>query len=98
MIGNGQEINGNQHNRRVDGENHIPPAEQQRQSEILQDPNMGEGQPQAQCHIYTYESKRKIYALGYSWRPDQPFRFGLGSFLEEKTNKVISLVQFSRSK
>jgi hypothetical protein len=48
---------------------------------------MGERQ-QAQCHIFTYESSWKTYALGYSWRSDQPFRFALGSFLEGKTNKV----------
>ncbi len=45
-------------------------------------------QQQPQCHIFTYESPWKVYALGYSWRQDQPFRFGLGSFLEDKTNKV----------
>lgn len=41
------------------------------------------------CHIHTYESSWTTYALGYSWRYDQPFRFGIGSFLEGKENKVL---------
>ena len=39
-------------------------------------------------HIYTYEAQWLIYALGYSWRPDKPFRFGIGSFIEDQNNKV----------
>jgi len=35
-----------------------------------------------------YEFSWKLYALGYSWRPNIPFRFGAGSFLEGKENKV----------
>jgi len=62
-------------------------TEMPRPSEETQETNMGERQ-QAQCHIFTYESPWKTYALGYSWRSDQPFRFALGSFLEGKMNKV----------
>ena len=64
-------------------------TEMHRPSEETQETNMGERQ-QAQCHIFTYESPWKTYALGYSWRLDQPFRFASGSFLEGKMNKVIA--------
>lgn len=66
-----------------------PAAGMHRPSEETQETNMGERQ-QAQCHIFTYDSPWKTYALGYSWRSDQPFRFALGSFLEGKANKVNS--------
>lgn len=47
--------------------------------------------------IIKHEAPWKIYALGYSWRPDLPFRFGLGSFLEGKENKVF-LIRYIRLK
>lgn len=68
------------------------PPEAHRLSEETQETNMLERQ-QAQCRIFTYESPWKTYALGYSWRPDQPFRFALGSFLEGKENKVTFCIQ-----
>jgi len=87
MIGNGREVGEEQRARPAEGEAPHPAGEPHRQSEETQETNLGEKQ-QAQCHIFTYASPWKNYALGYSWRPDQPFRFGLGSFLEDKTNKV----------
>ena len=44
---------------------------------------------QPQCHIYTYESPWRCYAVGYSWRPDQSYRFGIASLLEEGSNNVF---------
>lgn len=52
------------------------------------DAAMMEARQQTQCHIYNYESQSRCYAMGYSWRADMPFRFALGSFIEEKVNKV----------
>jgi WD repeat-containing protein 68 len=79
------------------GVNHVvedgqAPSDHNRESDESQETNIGDRpQPSEQpppCHIFTYESPWKIYALGYSWRQDQPFRFALGSFLDEKANKV----------
>eukprot|EP00826_Nyctotherus_ovalis_P013082 TRINITY_DN1349_c0_g1_i7.p1 TRINITY_DN1349_c0_g1~~TRINITY_DN1349_c0_g1_i7.p1 ORF type:complete len:313 (-),score=58.09 TRINITY_DN1349_c0_g1_i7:248-1186(-) len=53
-----------------------------------------EARQQTQCHIYNYESQWRCYAMGYSWRADMPFRFALGSFIEDKVNKV-EIVQLS---
>ena len=87
MIGNGRESAGEQRQQRqVEGEPPRAPAEPHRPSEETQETNIGDRQQQ--CHIFTYASPWKIYALGYSWRQDHPYRFGLGSFLEDKTNKV----------
>ena len=62
--------------------------EMHRISEETQATNIGDRQ-QTQSHIFTYESPWKAYALDYSWRLDRPVRFALGSFLEEKSNKVF---------
>lgn len=64
-------------------------TELRRPVEETQETNLGDRQ-QAQCRILTYESMWKVYASGYSWRPDKICRFALGSFLEEKKNKVLS--------
>ncbi len=47
-------------------------------------------------NIVTYASPWKVYALGHSWRQDMPLRFGLGSFIEGKDNKV-EIVEFSEA-
>ncbi len=97
MIGNnnGREVGEEPRPRPAEPEPARPPADTHRPSEETQETNLGDKQ-QAQCHIFTYESPWKSYALGYSWRPDQPFRFGLGSFLEDKTNKVRLFTVFLR--
>jgi hypothetical protein len=72
------------------GQNHIQPnglPDNILPSNLYQPPMDG-GRQQNQCHIYTYESPWKCYAMGYSWRQDFPYRFALGSFIEDKTNKV----------
>lgn len=56
--------------------------------EETQETNQGDRQ-QAQCRILNYESPWKIYASSYSWRQDRNSRFALGSFLEDKSNKVF---------
>jgi len=66
--------------------------EGRRPVEETQETNLGD-QQQAQCRILTYESPWKVYASGYSWRSDRVFRFALGSFLEEKSNKVSFLIE-----
>lgn len=76
------------------GQNHVQPngiPEAALPATLYQQPMDGrilEMARQAQCHIYTYESPWRCYAMGYSWRLDYPFRFALGSFIEDKTNKV----------
>mmetsp|Transcript_10693 Transcript_10693/g.35356 ORF Transcript_10693/g.35356 Transcript_10693/m.35356 type:complete len:340 (-) Transcript_10693:278-1297(-) len=47
-------------------------------------PGVGE----KRAEIYTYEAPWLIYAMGWSVRPDQRFRLGIGSFVEEYSNKV----------
>ena len=85
MIGNN---NGeDQKQRAAEPESVRPMAEPHRPSEETQENGMDNKQ-QPQCHIFTYESHWKSYALGYSWRMDKPFRFALGTFVEDKTNKV----------
>jgi len=78
------DINGQQvgHNHTIPNglpEGAIPPH-------LYQQPMVDAGR---QCHIYTYESPWRCYAMGYSWRQDFPYRFALGSFIEDKTNKVL---------
>ena len=93
---NGGEGGEDQGVRNHDGGNVNMGGDPHRTSDGTQETNIGErvqpSEQPAQCHIFTYESPWKVYALGYSWRQDQPFRFGLGSFLDDKTNKVFSLL------
>lgn len=87
--GNGQQV----------GQNHVQPngIPEAALAANLYQPSMNAGMlemgRQAQCHIYTYESPWRCYAMGYSWRPDYPFRFALGSFIEDKTNKVCPVIE-----
>jgi len=87
MIGDRQEHNGQANVPKIDGDGQNQRLEQRKEPQLDQHA-IAEAQNQSQCHIFTYESPWRIYALGYSWRSDKPFRFGLGSFLEDKTNKV----------
>lgn len=50
-------------------------------------------QEKSACQIYNYESPWKTYSLGYSFRQDQKFRLGLGSFLDGKNNKVLMIIR-----
>ncbi len=90
MIGNGRDIGTGLPQRQPEAEAPRSAMEPRRPGEETQETNAGACGQQPQCHIFTYESPWKIYALGYSWRPDHPYRFGLGSFLEDKVNKVRS--------
>jgi WD repeat-containing protein 68 len=46
------------------------------------------GSDKKKKEIYTYEAPWTLYGLACSQRPDQPFRFAVGSFIEEYCNKV----------
>ncbi|ERM96623.1 hypothetical protein AMTRI_Chr09g16750 [Amborella trichopoda] len=43
---------------------------------------------QSEPHIFTYEAPWPIYGLAWSSRSDKPFRLGIGSFMEEYSNRV----------
>ncbi|KAL9645046.1 hypothetical protein ABK040_004538 [Willaertia magna] len=47
--------------------------------------------------IYSYQSDWMIYAMSWSVRKDQPFRLGIGSFIEEYCNK-IEIIQLNENK
>jgi hypothetical protein len=42
--------------------------------------------------VLTYGSPWKTYGLSYSYRPSQPFRLCVSSFLPEDNNKVKSVL------
>eukprot|EP00887_Chlorella_sp_A99_P008034 scaffold12.g8034.t1 len=42
----------------------------------------------ARAEIVTHESPSLVYALGWSARPDRPFRLAVGSFIEDYNNRV----------
>ena len=46
------------------------------------------GTASKQSEIYTHESPSLVYALGWSARPDRPFRLAVGSFIEDYNNRV----------
>ena len=84
---------------RIDGEETIPNPINQNNGQVSNYIPNGYPHPvdgvevdqvrQVQCHIFTYESPWKTYAVGYSWRQDKPYRFGISSYIEEKMNKVF---------
>ena len=41
-----------------------------------------------ESQVYTYTAPWTIYSLGFSCRPDQKYRIGIGSFLEDIENKI----------
>jgi WD repeat-containing protein 68 len=41
-----------------------------------------------ESQVYTYTAPWTIYAMGFSSRPDQKYRIGIGSFLEDIDNKI----------
>jgi hypothetical protein len=62
------------------------PKSQMRSPGTVEYATRPEIEPQGQ--VYTYESPWKTYALAYSWRLDHLLRFGIGSFIDDQTNKV----------
>ena len=42
--------------------------------------------------IYKYDAPFTLYAMSWSNRPDKKYRLALGSFIEEYSNKVLSVL------
>ena len=59
---------------------------------IQQSVNSSKLDQQSQCHVYTYETPWRCYAMGYSWRPDHEFRFGISSYIIDQDNQVMLIL------
>ena len=43
--------------------------------------------------IYTHEFSSDLYAMGWSVRPDQPFRLAVGSFVDNCAENCVEIVK-----
>lgn len=56
------------------------------------DANQGEAS-EKRSDIYTHQFSNDLYAMGWSVRPDKPFRLAVGSFVDAGTDNTVEVVQ-----
>lgn len=67
-------------------------ARQQQQQQHGNSPPSGSGSDHKKKEIYRYSAPWQLYGMNWSVRPDRRFRIAVGSFIEDYSNKVRSLL------